>query len=229
MNPPSPARTAGRSEPEPILELGCAENLRRDEAMLRGGGPGARVAVLADRAISIGVTVLDSSAVVRRARAAGWSILRRGSGGTAVLHAPGDLAWSIVLPRSDPRVGRDYARHYDRLGAAVRRCLAEEGVATEWGPPPDRSAEYCLLGPRGSVLRADGRVLGGAAQHVSGTALLHHGILLRRVEVGPLRQIFDLGNRELNELTGLDALGVSASSLALGGRLARCLREDWTG
>ena len=207
--------------------LRCVENLRVDEELLRAGRPIARVAVLVDRALSIGVGVPESAMYLTRARERGWPIVRRGSGGEAVLHAGGDLAWSLVLPRTDPRVGHDYSRAYARLGRAVVRFLAEAGIRSRWAPAPHLSESYCLLGPRGSALYVDDRVLGGAAQHVTARALLHHGILPRTLDVRALEEIFGVPRKGgLERLTSLQELGLTDSPRRLGARLAEQLTNE---
>ncbi len=210
--------------------IASAENARADESLLRRGGPAGRVAVLSDRAVSVGIGVPAIVPYLARARADGWAIVRRSSGGTAVAHGPGDLTWTIVLPRSDVRVGNDYARKYDRLGRAVVRFLSSQGVTARWAPPPAVSDGYCLLGHRGSALWVEGRVLGGAAQHVSGRALLHHGVLPRSIDRKALGRLFDLPERgALDRLTSLAEAGIGERSEVLAASLAATLDEELAG
>jgi lipoate-protein ligase A len=195
-----------------------------DEAMLRRGRLAHRVAILADYALSIGVGVPDGAAYVALAHAEGRAVVRRTSGGTAILHAPGDLVWSRVLPRTDPRTGADFVAAYDRLGAAVVATLRAEGLRAEWTASPGLSDEYCLLGARGSVLAVDGRILGGAAQHVTGRALLHHGVIPFELERGALARIFRLTPPSgFERLTSLRELGVTDAPEEIGCRLSKQL------
>lgn len=203
------------------------EEVRADEAILREGKPCGRVAVLSDRAVSVGVGVPESTPYLARAHALGWPVVRRETGGTGLLHAPGDLAWTLVLPRADPRVGRDYVRAYARLGRSVVRFLDSEGVPASWEPPPGLRDDYCLFGSRGSVLHAGNRILGGAAQHLTARALLHHGILPRSIDRVALSRIF--GARPVDgwdQLSGLEDLGLIASPRVLARRLAGFLAEE---
>lgn len=222
----------GRARPtEPVLatfegRLSAEQNVVADERLLRAGVAAVRVSVLSDRSVSVGVGVPTTSPALERARADGRTVVRRRSGGTAVLHAPGDVAWSLVLPRDDPRVGRAFARSYGRLGEGVVRFLHACGVTARWSAPLAVVPEYCLLGPRGEVLTVSGRVLGGAAQHLAGRALLHHGILPRTVDRAALGQLFGLsvpGTADL--LTSLEELGVEGPEESLGRSLARTLAE----
>lgn len=169
-----------------------AQCLARDEAALAAGAPLVRVARLSSPALSLGVGQRPSVSSARRARALGLSILRRSTGGTGVLLGEGDVVWSIVLPRDDPRVGRDFVRAYGRFGHGVVRTLASFGVEASWGPALGLSEEFCFLGARGCALTNNEKVLGGAAQHVTRTALLHHGVLPLTIDRQRLEAVFGL-------------------------------------
>jgi lipoate-protein ligase A len=189
--------------------------------MLRAGVPAVRVGVVTDLAVSYGLGVPEDAAYLERARGQGVAVVRRGSGGTGVLHAPGDIVWSVVLPRSDARVGRDFVRAYPRLGAGVVRFLARHTVPAEWGPPPDLVADYCVLSARGQVLTARGRVLGGAAQHLSRSAILHQGTLPHEVDRPRIAELFSISDPELTgRLVGLRELGLGAPPQDLAHELA---------
>jgi len=208
-------------------DVPCLEDVRADEALLRTGGPVVRVAVLADRALSVGVGVPDQATYLARARAEGIAVVRRSSGGTGVLHAPGDLAWSVVLPRDDPLVGRDFVNAYDRLGRGVVRFLQARGGTARWDPAPGISEYCCLLGSRGRVLTVDGRVLGGAAQHASRAALLHHGILPYRLDRPVLARLFDLEwPGPVDRLVGLDDLGLPRPSASTARSLGETIAHE---
>jgi lipoate-protein ligase A len=61
--------------------------------------------------------------------AAGVDVVRRRSGGGAVLVAPGDLLWvDVLLPAGDPLWSDDVARAFVWLGEAWARALADLGV-----------------------------------------------------------------------------------------------------
>jgi len=182
--------------------------------------------VLTDRAVSCGVGVHAEAPYLLRAAKAGVPVVRRTTGGTGLLHAPGDLAWSVVLPRTDPRVGHDYVRAYPRLGEGVVHFLSERGVNARWTDPPGSDPEYCLLSARGSVLNARGLVLGGAAQHLARGALLHHGILPLELDRTLLREIFGLPPKTLQLLTSLRELGVEGAPEELAWKLAANLSDS---
>jgi lipoate-protein ligase A len=187
----------------------CAEEFAEDARLLRVGARAVRVAMLADSAVSYGVGVREDAEYLGVARALGAPAVRRTTGGTGVLHGPGDLAWSIVLPRDDPLAGRDYVRAYRRLGAGAVRFLRDRGVVADWGPPPGLSEGFCFFSSRGEVLSVGARVLGGAAQHVTRHALLHQGVLPLHADRRRIQAIFGLSAELLTErLVGLRELGL---------------------
>ena len=203
-------------------EMSAADYLAVDQARVRDGRAGAWAAELSDTAISVGVACRLPTAVVARATAAGWPILRRSTGGTALLHRPGDLAWSRLLPRDHPSVGRDYVRAYGRLGAPVVAGLANAGIAADWGDPVATSSVFCLFGPRGSVLRVGAAVLGGAAQRLTPRWLLHHGVLNGSVDRPELATLFDLPAQEVaRKLTALEELPHTGTLTDLGRAVLR--------
>jgi hypothetical protein len=214
--------------PPPVVTvdgpLPAEESARRDERMLHDGAPAVRVAILADRSLSYGVAVPRTAPYLARAEAAGIPIVARRSGGTGVVHEAGDLTWAIVLPRGDPRVGRDFVHAYRWFGEGPRRLLERLGLPAAWVPAPRLARDYCPLGDRGEVLEAGGRIVGGAAQHVIPAALLHHGFLALRVDRPGIEALFDLPHPgPADRLGGLSALGVDRRSPELAADLARAI------
>src|SRR5579859_2295028 len=203
------------------------EYLRLDEKLLREGRETTRVAVLSGPALSIGVSQRENAPCVVRARRLGIPVVRRSTGGLGLSHGPGDLVWSLILPRSEPRVGNDFSRAYARLGAGVVRFLAETGVTAAWQPPRGPPCEHCLLAGRGDVLRVGDRALGGAPQHATREALLHHGVLPYRLEVSKLAELFDLSPVVVEgSLTGLERVTGGIPPGVLAQRLRTVLESE---
>jgi lipoate-protein ligase A len=203
---------------------GLADALRFQETWLRRGTPGIHVAVVDRPTLSVGAGVPEDAPYLERARAEGLPTARRTSGGAGIVHLDGDLAWAVVLPRDDPRVGRDFVRAYGRLGAGLVQELARHQQPAAWVPAPGVSDEYCPLGPRGYVLEARGRIVGAAAQHLATAALLHHGTLSARADRELVRRLFPTTDPSaLERLAGLEDLGVHEPSTRLAGAVAVAL------
>lgn len=101
---------------------------------------------------------------------AGIEVVRRRSGGGAVLVEPGAQLWvDVLLPAGDPRWDPDVGRSFLWLGEAWVAALAELGVAARRHEGPMVTSRWsplvCFagLGP-GEVVDADGAKLVGIAQ-----------------------------------------------------------------
>lgn len=224
---------AARMQPAARVDgiLGPEENLRRDEELLSAGAPAVRVAILSEAAVSFGVAQGADPVGAAAARATGVAVVRRRTGGSGLLHLPGDVVWAVVLPRAHPAVGADFPRAYGRLGHGLVRFFADAGLPASWEPAPGVAPAYCLLSPRGQVLTGRGRIFGGAAQHATARALLHHGVLASRQDPVLLERLFGVPPElTRSRLAGLDELlgrSLGAPELAsLAGRIAEALATE---
>ncbi len=209
-----------------IAEVGPAEFVRGDEELLGSPAAAVRVVRLATRCLSYGVGEAPSADYVRRAEERGIAQVARATGGSGLLHEAGDLAWSIVLPRTDPRVGREFPRAYARFGDGVVGWLRSLGIAAEWGEAPGTAPRYCTLSDRGHVLRAGGRIVGGAAQHLTRHGFLHQGTVSVQIDRPEIDAVFDLPPPSPTSALGaLDELLVTPASAAEYARLRGALAE----
>ncbi len=193
MHVPDEGRGPGTASPAtgvPCLSVAAA--LEHHEALLRAGSAAGHVAVVGAPAVSYGVRVDPESSYLSRARSSGLPTVPRSTGGTGVLHLEGDLLWALVLPRADPRVGRDHVRAYVRLGAPVVTALGRLGIPAAWRAAPALVDDYCTLSSLGEVLVAGEAIVGGAAQHATATAVLHHGGISWRVDRPAVDRLFGL-------------------------------------
>lgn len=116
-------------------------------------------------ALVLGSAQADRVVDHRALRDAGVELVRRRSGGGAVLLVPGDVVWiDLVLPAGDPLWVDDVGRAAVWVGEAWAGALAEVGVAAKVheGPMvrPPWSDLVCFAG------RASGEVTSGAAKVV---------------------------------------------------------------
>lgn len=101
---------------------------------------------------------------------AGVEVVRRRSGGGAVLVVPGDLLWvDVVIPSTDPRWQADVGKAFHWLGDVWHAALADLGVTTTVHRGGLQRAEWsdlvCFagLGP-GEVRDEAGRKVVGMSQ-----------------------------------------------------------------
>ena len=110
-------------------------------------------------------------------------VLRRRSGGGAVLVRPGDLLWvDVLVPRSDPLWHPDVGRAFEWLGRAWQEALAACGVAGEvhTGPyePGPWGSLVCFAGRGPGEVSVDGaKVLGLSQRRNSACARFQSGLL----------------------------------------------------
>jgi lipoate-protein ligase A len=198
-----------------------------DEALLRsaaaGGSPALRFYTWRGPWLSLGYPQPDDPAREAACAGAGVGIVRRCTGGRAVLHG-GDLTWALAAPaRALPPGVRASARLLAEALAAGLRAL---GVAVERagaGPaaaPP--GAFDCFARPAPEELCAGGRKLAGSAQRRAGGGVLQHGSLRLEPDPPAARQASGLGGAGA---TSLRELGLEIGAEALRESLARAFER----
>ena len=132
--------------------------------------------------------VVDAGAAAR----AGVAVVRRRSGGGAVLVRPGEVVWvDVFVPVGDPLWSPDVGRATHWLGRVWAESLGDLGYAARWhdGPlvttPWSRLVCFAGLGPGevrvgGSGARAgDAKVVGVSQRRTRAGALFQCAALLR--------------------------------------------------
>lgn len=166
--------------------LDAATNMALDEALLararRTGDVVVRAYTWAGPALSFGRHqtargVYDAD----RAAAHGIAVVRRPTGGRAVLHAR-ELTYSVTAPTD--ALGASLRAAYDRINRVLADALGALGVRA-WGAAPAGRARRpdgapCFDAPAAGelVVGEDARKLVGSAQWREGGALLQHGSIL---------------------------------------------------
>jgi len=136
-------------------------------------------------ALVIGSTQPESSIDAARAADLGLAVVRRRSGGGAVLVRPGGVLWvTIELPAGDALWQEDLGRSFAWLGQAWVRALtaagAEDPVAHS-GPPvrTEWSSTLCFAGLGAGEVKVAGRKAVGLAQRRNRAgATFHCAVLL---------------------------------------------------
>lgn len=169
--------------------------------------------------------VVDWARVEQR----GAEVVRRRSGGSAVLVEPGAAVWiDVTIPGDDPLWDRDVGRAFHWLGAAWAEVLAGAGVECRWYDGPMRKTPWsdrvCFagLGP-GEVTVGDRKAVGLSQRRTRGAARfqcsLHH-----RWDPAALIALLAAPRPTLGELSGL-VEEVAASDDALVAALVAALPD----
>ena len=198
-------------------------NMAVDEAILKAGNPvpTLRLYRWSPPCLSIGYGQGAGDVDFERAAAHGWDVVRRPTGGKAILHID-DLTYSVILPESHPIAVGGIIESYRRISTALMAGLEALGAVTgaerKAEGAPDAAA-VCFEVPSHYEVTCDGRKLIGSAQMRRRGWVLQHGSLPL---VGDLARICD-------GLVYPDALGREQARAQVRARaitLSEALRRD---
>src|SRR3989475_5172238 len=201
---------------------GGAWNMAVDEVLLDGVAAGATPPTLRFYAwtppcLSLGYFQPFDVVDLDGCRALGVEVVRRPTGGRAILHDR-ELTYSVALPAS--LLGHDggVLPSYHRLSLALQEGLRRLGVPAALAPEsPTGSVEHgpvCFDRPSAHEILLHGRKLVGSAQMRRGGGLLQHGSILIEPRMDTLlaclHRTDGQGSRGLEEgVAGLGELGVT--------------------
>jgi len=160
------------------------DNMARDEALLATGEPIARLYGWRPACVSIGRAQTEGDVDLAAARAQGIDVVRRATGGGAILHNEDEITYAIVVPLDHPGLPRDIAGSFGHLSAPVVQALQHLGLPAELESVPDNTREtLCYVRRQGTNIVVGGRKISGGAQRRSDRAVLQHGtVIVRRDE-----------------------------------------------
>jgi lipoate-protein ligase A len=163
-----------------------AINMALDEALLefvstRRQPPTLRFYRWEPTCLSLGYAQPADQADPACLEAMGWDIVRRPTGGRAILHTD-ELTYSIAAPVDHPLVAGGVLGSYRLLSQGLLAGLAALGVTADTAPEqalsePDRSNPVCFEMPSAHEVTAGGRKLIGSAQLRRVSGVLQHGSL----------------------------------------------------
>ncbi len=161
-----------------------ATDMAVDEAILAAVGAGdvpptLRLYGWNPPCLSLGYGQRAREADLTRLAALGWGIVRRPTGGRAILHAD-ELTYSLSLPADDPLARGGIVESYRRISEALLIALRRLGAqphadrAEKTDEPP---SPVCFETPSHYEITVNGRKLVGSAQVRRKQGLLQHGTL----------------------------------------------------
>jgi lipoate-protein ligase A len=134
---------------------------------------------------------------VGRCASRGFDIVRRPSGGRAILHTD-ELTYCVAAPASEPRVSGGVLEVYHRLTAGLVSALHSLGIAAgEAGTEPSGEATpsaACFRVPSAHEIVLSGRKLLASAQCRQAGWVLQHGSLPLRGDVGRIADVLALAD-----------------------------------
>jgi lipoate-protein ligase A len=164
-----------------------------DEALLLHTarmGPSVRLYGWSAPTVSLGLRQRGEEWLAR-CEATGVAIVRRASGGGAVLHA-GDLTYAVVAPRGCPDVPRDLRGSCEWIRSVLLDGLLRAGlpVSPACSDVGAARAEACFARSLGYEIEIGGQKLVGSAQRRTSFGFLQHGAIRLREPRGLSRALF---------------------------------------
>jgi lipoate-protein ligase A len=127
----------------------------------------------------------------------GVRVVRRRSGGGAVLVGPGEVLWvDVLLPAGDPLWEDDVGRSFHWLGQAWVDALATVGVEARWHDGPmvctPWCRQVCFAGIGRGEVTVDGRKVVGLAQRRTRAGALFQCAALLKWNPAEMARLLDL-------------------------------------
>jgi lipoate-protein ligase A len=160
-----------------------AQNMVRDLALMAEGIPTIRLYAWRPACVSLGYAQPDADVDAEAARDLGLDIVRRPTGGGAILHEADEVTYCVVLPRD--QAPADLFASYRFVANGVVRTLHHLGLASSFVEGHTGRDPLCYLREEGVSVALEGRKISGGAQKRTQTMILQHGTILlsRRTEV----------------------------------------------
>jgi lipoyl(octanoyl) transferase len=198
--------------------LDGAANMALDEALLlsRLGGaspPTLRFFAWDPATISLGYGQrLDGRVDIDAAAAMGIGLVRRTTGGSAILHEgpEREITYSVTAAAGDFPGADDLLATYRWIGQALEaglRALGAPVAMVSVQPSDPRSMPaFCFARTGSHELEVDGLKVVGSAQRRQGAGFLQHGAVMLGADPDRLRRVFPGGENPLAGMTTLEAV-----------------------
>ena len=236
-----------------LLDTGPADgftNMAIDEAILEvhaaeGGLSTLRFYTWFPPALSLGYGQrLTSDINVTQCQSLGIDVVRRPTGGRAVLHDH-EVTYSLVISANDPWVTSGILAAYLMISQALIRGLSYLGITAELLPlrrgvplPSDGASAVCFAAPSSYEVAVAGRKIIGSAQRRAHDVIMQHGSIPLSWNLERMRAVFgrsSLGSRSIQgqtdyrlQMTSLQEAGGRAYDyVEVVAALTRGIAETW--
>jgi lipoate-protein ligase A len=158
-----------------------AYNMAVDEVILESVSSGSALPTLRLYAwnppcLSLGYGQKSSDVDFERAASLGWDVVRRPTGGRAILHTD-ELTYSLTLPADHDLASGTVVDSYRRISNALVSGLSLLGLSSQADRHAERSnpGAVCFETPSHYEITVEGRKLVGSAQLRRHAGILQHG------------------------------------------------------
>ncbi len=164
-----------------------AWNMAVDEAILkeitrREALPTLRLYAWEPACLSLGYAQPSSDVDFDRLNARGWHVVRRPTGGRAILHTD-EITYAVIAPHSEPRMAGGVLESYQVISSALLRALNNLGLPAQSTSHPQAQSGYdpcdpiCFEVPSNFEITVHGKKLIGSAQARKKEGVIQHGTL----------------------------------------------------
>jgi lipoyl(octanoyl) transferase len=203
-----------------------AWNMAVDESVLLHIGRGESLPTLrlyawTPACLSLGYAQPFADVDVNRLNERGWEVVRRATGGRAILHTD-ELTYSVIAPGDEPRVAGTVLESYNRLAQALSLAAKNLRLPVEMKEGRDNNPAdlnpVCFEVPSTYEITVNGKKLIGSAQARKREGVLQHGSLPLTGDLARICQVLVFEN-EAARLEASERLLTRATTVesALGG------------
>ncbi len=194
-------KTQWRMIRSPVGETG-AWNMALDEAILmsvseKKEAPTLRLYTWEPGTLSLGFAQPVQDVDLENLKHAGWGLVRRPTGGRAILHID-ELTYSVNAPADDPLLTGTLLESYRKISQALLAALMKLGVAAageskyENVTNASRANPVCFETPSNYEITAAGKKLIGSAQARKYGGILQHGALPISGDITRITRVLNL-------------------------------------
>lgn len=186
-----------------------AENMALDEAILEtvcsgDSPPTLRLYAWNPPCLSLGYAQPISDVDLDRLKAFGWDLVRRPTGGRAILHSD-ELTYAIIAKDDNPHLAGGVLRSYRHLSKGLVHALTLLGLDVEIQPEiplnhEDRTNPVCFQVPSAFEITAQMKKLIGSAQVRRRGCVLQHGSLPLSGDIAMICQVLRFEDEETRAL-----------------------------
>jgi lipoyl(octanoyl) transferase len=208
-----------------------AWNMAVDEAILESVGSGDSLPTLRLYAwepacLSLGCAQPLADVDIPRLNSYGWELVRRPTGGRAVLHTD-EITYSVIAPLREPRLAGTVLESYNRMAAALVEALhlldLQVDVQEHAKTGTRNSNPVCFEVPSASEITFGGKKLIGSAQARRKQGVLQHGSLPLVGDLARILQVLVFPDEEARTRA---ASRLSERATTLEAALGRVVRWD---
>jgi len=189
-----------------------AWNMAVDEALLSSvhqglSPPTLRLYAWQPPCLSLGYAQSIQDVDLHRLAERGWELVRRPTGGKAILHTD-ELTYAVIASHAEPRLAGSVLQSYQRLSGALLEALhnlslhARSSENPQLPPSAESGGPVCFEVPSHYEITVDGKKLIGSAQARRREGVLQHGSLPLHGDLTRITQVLAYENELERTLAG---------------------------